>query len=222
MRIFIAALVALLLVGAAGCGNERRPQSRDLTKTPTPGGEITLGQVIVNPDELPGCALDREGEIIVRRWSRSFNCAQGDRLTNAVQFYETLSQAELDQDTAWGTMDTARDQIRSTIFNRPTNVDSLRVTNAAENVAKLGADKEYVYCATYTDVSGTQRVTEYYGTFRYGNIVVYYTSWALSADGCSGASRARDNAQMLASKQFTKLKSALSPPTGAPSPTRAP
>ena len=221
MRFLISALLALLVIGVAGCGNERRPKASDAAKTPTPGGEATLSQVIVHPEELPGCTLDGEGETIVRRWSRSFMCGQDARLTNAVQFYETYQQAELDQDRLWGTTDAARDQIANTIALRPVNINSLRVTNAAETVSKLGADKEYVYCATYTDVSGTVPVTEYYGTFRYGSIVTYYTSWAQSAAGCSGASPALDNAQMLASKQFAKLKSALSP-AGAATPTRRP
>ena len=199
---------ALLVLAAllAACGGDKK--SSDVAQTATATPTVTLSQLLVGVEDLPDCKLDREGEAVVRQWSRSFDCASEDRLTLDVWFREDENQAQAGHNIGWSTVDNAKEMIARSISVRPVRQDSLTVTNAPAEFQKIGADREAAYCATYTDLSGSTTITEYYGSFQYKSVHVQYTSWAVSDRGCTGASRAQANAQRLATKQLEKLRAA--------------
>ena len=219
MRFFALVVGALLLVVlvatvAVGRGNKNDGQAATATPSQPSAATVTMEEVIVGVQDLPGCTVDREGAYVQSSYSRSFNCQSEERLTETLTIQAADADAERHIGNAWGTMDGARDQIRSTVLLRPVDPNSLTITNASQTFGKLGAEQEYVYCAAYTDLSGTVPVTEYFGAFRYRNFVIVYTSFATSGGRCDGQSRALENGRQLASKQLAKLRAAFPPGSG--------
>jgi hypothetical protein len=211
MRFFPSlALICLALSLSAllfGCETERSPQRAATEPSPTP--TVTIDQLLVGAQDLPGCTLAGENSFFEGTYSRVFDCAQNDRLSYDIVLHRTVEEARQNQDNGYGIMDGARDIIRKSISTRPADQSSLRIVDATGTSARLGADQENLYCASYTDLSGSIRVTEYYGAFRHKNILVQYRSWADSGGSCDGSSRAQQNAHLLASKQLAKIKAAM-------------
>jgi len=188
---FAALLVAVFVAAlAVGCGRKNDGQAATPAPTQSAAATVTMEQVIVGVQDLPGCTVDREGAYIQSSYSRSFSCPAEDRLTNTLTLHVADADAERHVGNTWGTMDGARDQIRSTVLLRPVDANSLTIADASKMFGKLGAEQEYVYCAAFTDLSGTVPVTEYFGAFRYKNFVIVYSSFATSGGRCDGPSRA--------------------------------
>ena len=212
--VVVLVVVALVATVTVGRGNNKDDQAATATPTQPSAATVTMEEVIVGVQDLPGCTVDREGAYVQSSYSRSFNCQAEERLTETITIHAADAAAERHVDNAWGTMDGARDQIRSTVLLRPVDPSSLTITNASQAFGKLGAEQEYVYCAAYTDASGTVPVTEYFGAFRYRNFVIVYSSFATSGGRCDGQSRALENGRQLASKQLAKLRAAFPPGSG--------
>jgi hypothetical protein len=201
--IISAALGVALLSGVltfAACS--RGDQSR--AANPTPAAELQLDDMIITAAELPGCELQREGTTVVATYNRAFTC--GERLlTVNVRLEETREKAEEWVYRRWSTMDNARDAIAPLIEIRPSNPASLQITNVIDQFGRTGAPVEYVYCARWTDTSGTIPVTEYYGVFQIDQVYVEYTTFSTLGDGC-GDSDSRELARTAAQRQYAKLK----------------
>lgn len=206
MRSWLPAALLLSLTLSVACGTERsKLPSSAATTVPT----VTVGEVVVDAGDLPGCTLDREGEFVASQWSRSFDCENNDRLTLDVWFQTSVDEAQRVFDEAWGTMDAAKQNIRAAIALRPVRQDSLKITDPSQSFGSIGAPEESIYCATYTDTSGRETFTQYFGAFQYNSVMVQYTSWASSGGTCDGSSRAQQNARLLATKQLEKLRAAV-------------
>src|SRR3712207_1450668 len=107
-----AALLLLAALLAACAGDEK---SADVAQTATATPTVTLGQLVVGAEDLPDCKMDREGEAVVRQWSRSFDCASEDRLTLDVWFRDDEAQAQAGHNIGWSTVDNAKEMIARTI-----------------------------------------------------------------------------------------------------------
>lgn len=208
MRFLILSLVGLsVVVALVGCGTERGSQRSAASSEPTPASTATVEDVLVDDASLPGCTAQGQGSFYVNTIARSYDCENGDRLTSTVIFGKSLEEARTAQDNTWGTKDGATDQIRASLRARPVDMASLVVSDVSASFGKLGADQENIWCAVYTDSSGTRRVTEYYGVFRYRTFLVQYTSLTESGGSCE-ASRALQSVRTLAEAQLRELKAA--------------
>jgi hypothetical protein len=207
---FVIVLVAVALL-AGGCSDSKNSSS-DSRPTSTPSTtELTVKDLIVDAGELPGCTLDRQGEAVIRAISQSFNCgpngAADPRVTAVVSFTsETAQEAELALSNAWSTMDAARDTIRQQVLFRPVDPNSLQIQNAKEQFGSIGAEQEYVYCATFSD--GLNKALMYFGAFRHRNVRFEWTTFQTNAD-CNSPSRARELGMAVAKQQLAKLKTRL-------------
>jgi hypothetical protein len=205
--LLLVCLALPLSVLLAGCETERNPRGAAIEPSPAP--TVTVDQLLVGATDLPGCTLAGENSFFEGTYSRVFDCTANDRLSYDVVLHPTVEEARENLDNSYGTMDGARDIIRKSISTRPADQSSLRIIVAPSSVAQLGADQENLYCASYTDFTGSTRVTEYYGAFRHKNVVVQYRSWAETGGSCDSPSRAQQNAHLLASKQLAKLRAAM-------------
>jgi hypothetical protein len=212
MRPTLALLAGTLIrsLALAGCSNKKNdPTARNPTPNATPAATITAEQVFVSPQDLPaGCRLEQEGSIFQGFAGRSFDC--GDvRLTLAVGRMKTEDEARVWQSDNWSTRDGVTDLIKRSLAARPTDPNSLRVQEVTDMLPKLGATEERIYCASFTDPSGAQRVTEYWGGYRHQSAVVQYTASALTTGACDNASRLPEIARSMAIAQLNKLRAAM-------------
>jgi hypothetical protein len=205
MRILILSFISFVsAVALAGCITERDSQDSSAAK-PTPTGTTTAEQALVDAAVLPGCTMQGQGSLYTNTFARSFDCENGDRLTTTLVFGKTAEESKAAQDNTWGTKDGATDQIRATLGTRPVNLASLQISDVNALFGPIGADQQNVWCAVYTDPSGTRLVTEYYGVFRHKANLVQFTSFTESSGSCEG-SRALQSAKTLAQAQLNKLK----------------
>lgn len=224
MRLIIpTTLLASVLVAvlSINCTDSRRPnqsQEQSQSATPTP---VTFDVIVLGAPELSGCTLDREGEFAQNYFSRSFNCAADERLTNVVGLEPTADAASKSVSNGWSTMDAAGEQIRGALSLRPYDPASLTIVNGTDSFGgKLGAEQEYVYCATFTDFSGTVKPVMYFGSFRHGQLVSNWTSYAIGGD-CSGPSRSQQLGRQMAARQLQKFQTVLPRGATASTPVRA-
>lgn len=201
----VVAIVGVLIMSRGSGGDGKQAA---ITPIPTPA-PITPETVLLGASDLAGCTGGEVNKTLSNAWSRTFTCANGDVMKSVLAIYNDGTEARTAVDQQWGTLDSAREQIKTAIFNRPVNQESLRVVDAAATYPKIGADQETIYCATFTDQAGGIKVVEYYGTLRVGLGVVTYTSYTESAGTCeTPPSRALDAAQTVAKTQFQKIKEA--------------
>lgn len=209
MRATPVLIAGTLLLGLviAGCNGGNGDTTKVNTPTATP--QLTLGQILVNTPELPsGCAAQSENSPFRGYYARSFDCGEV-RLTNVVGFLGSEDEARIWMSNNWGTRDGILDLVRPSLVARPTDPNSLRVDEVTQLSPKLGADEERLYCVTFTDPSGIQRVTEYWGGYRYKSVVVQYTASALTPGSCENASRVPEMARALATAQLNKLRATV-------------
>jgi hypothetical protein len=207
MRFVILFSVAALI--SAGCNRNSSSASKS-SPTSTPQS-LTVQDLVLTEADLAGCKLDRQGESVIRVLSQSFNCGPGatpdPRVTEIVSFTDnTVQDAERNIGNMWSTMDAARDYIRKVVLARPVIPESLEISNAKDRFGTIGADQEYVYCATFSD--GVTRAVEYFGAFRHRNLRVEWSAFQTNGD-CTSPSRAQDLGKMAAAQQIGKLKSRL-------------
>lgn len=211
MRWVYVALVGMVVVFGALVLSRRTDDTTDSATTrpvPTP---VTLTQetILLGESEMPGCTGSQISATLSNAKSRTFQCSNGDVLKSVLALYKDGTEARDAIDKQWGTLDTAREQIKTAIVNRPVNPESLRVVDAAATYPKLGADQETIYCATFTDISGTVTVVEYFGTFRSGIGVVTYTAFTDSGGTCdTPPARSLTAAQTIGKAQLQKIKRA--------------
>ncbi|MGD9891385.1 MAG: hypothetical protein AB7R89_25050 [Dehalococcoidia bacterium] len=206
MRILFLPLVAFVtLLAAAGCDADQNGGNSSAASTTTPAPTVTAEDALVDAASFPGCTMQGQGSLYTNTFARSFDCENGDRLTTTIAFGRTPEEAKATQDNTWGTKDGATDQIRAALGARPVNIDSLTVSDASAAFGTIGADQENIWCAVYTDPSGTRRVTEFYGVLRYKAILVQYTAFTETSGSCEG-SRALESARVLAKEQLNKLR----------------
>jgi hypothetical protein len=186
----------------AGCGSDRGYRA-----DPVP--TVTVGEAMVSAGDLADCQLEQELSFAVATLSRSFTCPNDTRMTVSLVFHETETDAIKNQTDGYGSLQGAQALIGKAVAVRPADQSSLKVTDASGQFGQIGAQQEAVYCASYTGLGGDPRVTDYYGSFRQGKVVVQYTSWAAGGGSCDGPSRAMENARALATKQLEKLRAAL-------------
>lgn len=207
MRFVIAFLLVALLAGGCSRGSSSASNS---SPTSTPQA-LTVQDLVLGEADLAGCKLDRQGESVIRALSQSFNCGPGatpdPRVTETVSFADnTMQDAERNISNAWSTMDAARDYIRQAVLARPVIPESLQIFNAKDRFGTIGADQEYVYCATFSD--GATNAVMYFGAFRHRNLRVEWTTFQTSGD-CNSPTRAQELGKLAATQQLAKLKSKL-------------
>ena len=202
---------ALAAMALSACGSERRPDPVAGTPTPTPRAGLTPETFMVNAADLPNdCRLDREGEFIIGQYSRSFVCPGEDRLTATVSFQSAAGQVEEGLNKRWSNRETAEAVIRAVLQPRPINQDSIQVTDITDRFPRVGeeVEQERVYCATFTDPSGTVKVAELYGSYRFRNSSVEYTAFSQTGAACNADARIVQAARTLARVQLQKLRDA--------------
>jgi hypothetical protein len=207
VALFVGAVIAVVAVAA--CGNERRPDSGPAAQaTIVPVIAVPVEQISVTADEISSdCKLEREGEFIRRQYSRSFTCTNPERMTNLVGLHVSAKEATQWWESHWSTLDAARDYVRNTVSKRPIDQNSLQVTDVSDAFGKIGAQQEKVYCAAYTDPSGTIKVVELYGSYRYENATVEWTSFTTGEPSCSDAPRSMETSRTMAKQELKKLTS---------------
>jgi hypothetical protein len=202
--------VVMVAVGAA-CGTEKLPPTAR-TATPTPQKftnviAAPVEQISVTAQEISSeCKLEREGEFIVRQYSRAFVCTNPERMTNLVGLHVSSEEATKWFERRWSTLDAAREFVRDTITPRPAKHDSLQVVDVSDAFGTIGAQQEKVYCATYTDPSGSVKAVELYGSFRYQNATVEYSSFTTSEPSCTDTPKSMEFARTMAKQELEKLK----------------
>jgi hypothetical protein len=206
-RLLLLALAALMLTA---CGTERLPKDAAAPgSTPVvPRISTPVEQLAVTVDELPGCTLEREGEFIRRQYSRSFQCQDVDRLTNLIGLHVSRDEALKFYNDRWSTAEKAQQNISRGISARPVRLDSLKVSDISATIGRAGAETEHVYCAQYTDPSGTIPIVELYGAFQYQNATGEYTAFMPNVRTCPDARAALDRTSSLARLQVKRVKDA--------------
>jgi hypothetical protein len=205
MRLAVTITILMLAIAVVGCGGSERKTAAN----PTPTTTATIGDALVDAQDIPGCTKSGEGSLYEGAVSRSFECADNLRLTNVVIFHQSVELARKLQDDAWSTRDAVTDHILRGLVARPVDLSSLTVTNVTDRFAKVGAEQESLWCVTFTDIGGTTRVTEFYGAFRYKTAVAAYTANTTMGIPCDSQSTAQLLAHALATRQLERLRKTL-------------
>lgn len=207
MRFFLLWIAIGAVLALSGCKSDGGAKST--ATSPIPSASAIVGDLLTAASDLTGCKLDIEGSQYVNYYSRSFSCDDGIRLTNDVGFLASLDDARTWQSNNWGTRDAANDIIKPALATRPIDPNSVKVEDLSKTAPKLGADDENLYCSSYSDPSGAQRVSQYWGAYRYKASVVQYSASAVDGGACALGSRTHEAARTLATTQLVKLKTKL-------------